>query len=523
MTLKQKRNGIVLLIVIVCLILLAVLNAIDGKSPILQVFGKINENSHTEAQRDDREVSQVGLIHRDPRSFEGYTLIASVNSTSAYLIDNDGRIVNEWKSEYPGFSAYLLPNGHLLRTSIADTSVNRRFLAGGATGRVQELTWDGTVVWDFTYCNEDHVLHHGIELLPNGHILMIAWERKDAEEAVKAGRPLLVNGNEDIWSDCIIEVKPTGKSSGEIVWEWHVWDHLIQDYDANCENYGVLTSHPERINVNPMGWEEQLAPDNIENLRALGYIGGSSHTQPDKSNIDWTHLNAVSYNAEFDQIAISAPGFHEIWIIDHGTTTTEAAGHSGGKRGKGGDLLYRWGNSIAYGVGTEEDQQLFAQHDVQWIPKGRKGAGNLLVFNNGRGRWDGEYSTVIEIEAPVDENGNYTATQGLPFDPVKPRWIYATQDKMDFYASFLSGAQRLPNGNTLFCNGTSGVLFEVTESGEIVWNYIVPNDRGESVSSTTQGYRMGIFTVRRYGRDFPGLIDKDLTPSNTLEERLALS
>ena len=82
------------------------------------------------------------------------------------------------------------------------------------------------------------------------------------------------------------------------------------------------------------------------------------------------HVNAVAYNAELDQIVLSSPHFNEIWIIDHGTTTEEAKGHTGGRWGKGGDILYRWGNPRAYRNGTKLDQRLFYQHNIQWIPKG---------------------------------------------------------------------------------------------------------------------------------------------------------
>ena len=106
-------------------------------------------------------------------------------------------------------------------------------------------------------------------------------------------------------------------------------------------------------------------------------------------------MNAIDYNPDLDQIALSVRGNSEVWIIDHSTTTAEAAGHSGGKRGKGGDLLYRWGNPLTYRAGTASDQRYFQQHDVEWVRPGYPGAGNLTCYNNGLGR--GNYSTVDEF------------------------------------------------------------------------------------------------------------------------------
>src|SRR5262249_52369420 len=136
---------------------------------------------------------------------------------------------------------------------------------------------------------------------------------------------------------------------------------------------------------------------NLARLRALGYIGaGGTRTNRQFRGFlaDWTHANPVSYNAKLDQVMVSPRGFSEFWIIDHSTSKAEAAGHKGGRHGKGGDLLYRWGNPEAYRAGTAADRRLFSQHDPHWIPEGLQGAGHVLVFNNGGGRPDGNYSSV---------------------------------------------------------------------------------------------------------------------------------
>ena len=300
-------------------------------------------------------------------------------------------------------------------------------------------------------------------------------------------------------ADSIVEVKPTGKTTGEVVWEWHAWDHLIQDADPSKANYGDVGKHPELIDVNfgdsEMGFpgggppgpprrdiakkdapkeDEAKKKRDMDRLKSIGYVGNPTARGNRGILPDWTHVNAVAYNAEFDQIMISVRSFGEFWIIDHGTTTAEAAGHKGGKRGKGGDLLYRWGNPISYRAGTKADQRLFAQHDAHWIPKGYPGAGHVLVFNNGGGRPAGNYSSVDEIVLPVDAQGNYTRTQGEPFGPREPVWSYTAPKKEELFAFIMSGANRLPNGNTLICESVSGTIFEVTPEGETVWKYANP-------------------------------------------------
>jgi hypothetical protein len=326
--------------------------------------------------------------------------------------------------------------------------------------------------------------------MPNGNVLMIVWDRKTAAEAVAAGRrPDVVRDH--LMADGIIEVKPTGKTSGEIVWEWHTWDHLVQDHDKTKANYGNVAAKPELIDINfgsGMLAGMMAKKDDADRLRDLGYIGGPPPDPKGKGPdgkgpmakgpggpmADWTHFNSVAYNPDLDQIVISVHAFSEVWVIDHGTTKAEAAGHTGGKCGKGGDLLYRWGNPRAYRSGTNTNQRLFQQHNAHWIPKGLPGAGNLLVFNNGGNRPDGSYSSVDEIVLPVGADGRYARKAGLPFGPDKPAWSYTAEKKSDFFAMLISGAQRLANGNTLICSGPQGTVFEVTPDKETVWKFTQP-------------------------------------------------
>jgi len=432
------------------------------------------------------QTQTVGLFQYESASSEGYTLFNPIGITTTYLIDNYGRLVHSWESDYgPNLVVYLLENGNLLRSiKIPD---------GGDIGAgIQVLDWDGNVVWEFPFCSDDFIQHHDLEPLPNGNVLILAREEKSYAEAIAMGRDPALMNDTFIYTEYIVEAQKTGPTTYNIVWEWHFWDHLIQDFDSTKANYGVIADHPELLDIN-----------------------FTKHSRP-----DWIHANAIAHNPELDQIVISSRPLDEIYIIDHSTTTAEAAGHSGGNSGMGGDILYRWGNPRSYDAGTVGDKKLFAEHDAHWIEPGLPGEGNLLIFNNGDGRPEGTYSTVDELVTTVDEAGNYPKPDpGTPFGPDQPIWIYQADNPTDFYSGNISGSQRLPNGNTLICSGANGILFEITPDSDVVWEYINPVtnngilEQGQPLGGKTNS----VFRCYRYTSDYPGLIGKDLTPGALIE------
>ena len=441
------------------------------------------------------EIGEWGLITNKPGAQQGYTLFIPQKHETIYLLDMKGRFVHKWETgERSGNSVYLLEDGRLLRaTHTPGDEVFGSPPFGG--GRVQILNWDGEVEWTYRISTDRRYQHHDIEPMPNGNVLAIVWEYRSRDEALAAGRnPELLEGDK-LFPETVLEVKPTGPESGEIVWEWRLWDHVIQDFDDEKANYGIIAAHPELMDINAVSGK------------------GS----------DWNHANGIAYNPELDQIMLSMRSQHEIIVIDHSTTTEQARGHTGGKHGKGGDIVYRWGNPQNYRRGGKEDQTLFGQHNPTWIAAGLPGAGDILLFNNGQDRPGGNHSTVEQLHPPLDVKGGYRIAPGRPFGPKAPIWSYAGDPKDSFYSYFISGAQRLPNGNTFICSGAWSRFFEVTPAGEIVWEYRTPTARpdapvsagGERAEGGVEPDRtamrgVGVFRATRYPVDYPGLRGKVL-------------
>ena len=484
-----------------------------------------------EPRVQDSQENPRGLHLREEGAFEGYTLISPLRSGTSYLIDMEGEVVHRWETaRAPGNLAYLLEDGRLLRpVRIEDNPV---FFGGGIGGGVQELDWDGKLTWDFTFSSKERIHHHDVEPMPNGNVLLIAWEHVPPERAIALGRDREVVDANGWWPDAIYEIEPVRPDGGRVVWEWHALDHLVQERDKAKPGYGPIAQHPGRIDVNgdhtperPQTAEERRRERELrERMSRLGYAGGRDDADarpPDqrggRNHADWLHTNSVDYHAGHDLILLSTPRLSEVWILDHSTTSEEARGASGGRRGKGGEILYRWGNPRVYGAGGEADRRLFSQHDAQWIPDGHPGAGNVLVFNNGNGRPGGEHSSVDELALPFDPETGFRREGSAPFEPREPAWSYSAPDPGSFYSFFISGAQRLRNGNTLICSGAQGRVFEVTREGGIVWEYWNPHG-GEIAASfggaaPEQPSRVdpkALFRATRIPADHPGLKGRKL-------------
>lgn len=431
----------------------------------------------------------VGTIFNEGEAYDGYTLFSPGGNKNVYLIDNDGRLVHKWKTDYfPGLAVYLQEDGSLYR---AGKIGNRDLSGGGAGGNIIKYNWAGKIKWEYTISDDFSRSHHDFEVLPNGNVLMLVWQKYELEEVLENGRNADKLQGEKLLVESIIEIEPTGGLTGNIVWEWHAWDHLVQDFDETKLNYGVIADNPGKIDLN--------------------------YTEANREGADWQHANSISYNAEFDQIMISVLNFDEIWIVDHNTTTEEA-------KGEKGELLFRWGNPRTFGAGTVDDQMLFAQHNAHWIAPGLPDEGKIMIFNNGRDRPDGKYTTVVKIEPTITENGFYKKNEENQYLPSTFSYEYMAEEPTDLYAWYLSGAQQLSNGHLLICDGANGTFIEINENDEEVWRYVNPivlggfiTEQGELPVDSRSGPINPVFRAIKYGKNFAGFANKDLTPGDFIE------
>ncbi len=409
----------------------------------------------------------VILLSQD--AYDGYILFTpnltgpnGGNGTATILMDNSTETIHSWQhTQGPASMPYLNPDSTIYYPyRVPNPTMNN----GGVGGGIQHLTWDGEVLWEHIISDENFQHHHDIEPLPNGNVLVIAWDRKTGQEAFAMGRQSINNPLNEMWSDAILELQPDGNGGAIVVWEWYMWDHLIQDVDASLPNFGTVFEHPELMDINK------------------GNVG-SNPGAPGEPHADWLHFNAIDYNEELDQIAISSPRAGEIFIIDHSTTTEEAASHSGGNSGMGGDLLYRWGNPQNYDRGTNNDKILNGQHSINWIYDECPGAGNLILYNNHH--FQGQ-SAVLELTPPVNAAGQYMIDVNSAFGPQEFAWMHTG----DFHSSMQSGAFRQPNGNTFISVAEFAILFEVDPEGNTVWEYTHP------------GNNVRIARAQKYPRDY---------------------
>ena len=431
----------------------------------------------------------------DNRAFDGYVFYAEHNTAmsrtvgnTTWLLNSKFQPVHRWDSQntaLEGVGPYLLENGNVVRPfSKGDWLSMEDFYVASFTS-LEIIDWDGNRLWEFDYCTpHSHCMHHDFEPMPNGNILLIVNDFYTREEAEAIGyQPV---DNRAIAFQRIIEIEPNLEDgTTRMVWEWDVTDHIVQDVDSKLPYYGTPSKHVGKIDINYVG-------------RSTKFIPGSTF-----------HFNAISYNEKRDQILVSNFGTNEVFIIDHSTSTLEARTNKGGDSGKGGDLLYRWGNPEAYGMGGPEDRQLYKQHDAAWIPDGIPAKGDISVFNNGVNRKP-TYTAYIELDLPplstrFTRGYKYKRAKNKSFGPESPAYDFhefAGETAEPFFAPFMSGARRLPNGNIFGISGLVSGMFEVTAEGEEVLRTVPPS-------------RSTFYRAYKFPKDYPAFDNKALTPLTT--------
>lgn len=399
----------------------------------------------------------IGVLKNSIAAHDAFTLYAPVDFTSTYLIDNCGRVINQWDSDYiPGLVAYLLPDGRLLRTG--RETITNNFTTAGKGGIIQIFDWEGNLEWQATVSDDQFGAHHDIEYLPSGNILLLRWERKLQAELIQAGKDTLFTPSE-IWLPSIIEIEPQGTADFDVVWEWHLFDHLVQDFDPTKDNFGLISENPRKVDLN------------YNNITEL----------------DWGHLNSIDFNAARNELLLSSRNFDEVWVIDHSTTSQEAATNFGGNANLGGQLLYRFGNDAAY-LDSYQNSFLDGQHDAEFKLNQSDSTLCIQLYNNNNE--SNKASEFFEFSPKLDSDGRYALEInrfGISGTPI----VFASIEDRNFESAIMSSVQTLPNGNLLINAGRSSNFVEFDSLGNEVWRYkgpvsiFGPNPQGSNIIGST--------------------------------------
>ena len=444
-------------------------------------------------ERDKQYSGSTGLIHYDEeKSFGGYTLFSPTAGRASYLIDPQGRVVHKW--DLPeGMSifkqVYLLANGNLLRGIKPSEQVMDK---QGPGGTLQEVDWNGEVVWEYRSPDAHTRMREDYVRLPNGNTIFMAFHRVSREEALALGATpeRIGEGVETLWPNKAVEIDP----SGRIVWEWRFWDHYSSDSSGN-------TRDPGRVDINLI--EAPVA----------------------EINRDMSHSSTLDYDPVTDRILISARITSEVYVIDHGTADYDDPPRGiAAARGPAGAILQRFGNPGNYAAGLPQrgsdpgDRVFFAQHGPGWIEAGLPGEGHLLIHNNGVGRTGAEPGSsvggVIQIARRflLSNTDDYATIDEI--DPASGEvvWRFRAEHPQAISGFVMGGAQRLANGNTHVTSGQHGHLFEVTPSGEVVWEYLSPVSSFGSQDRPLPYPLHNIQNSRRYAAEHPALQGRVLQP-----------
>jgi len=277
-----------------------------------------------------------------------------------------------------------------------------------------------------------------LRLRPNGNLL---YPTRDRSAIGEAGLRELTPDSEVRWHyHCRIDHDYQVLEDGKLLIHT-LADHMVPEIGPELKrNPYIVEITPEKELV----WEWH-GEDHFEDLRQRLSGEAFEHVRrriDERYGFDWAHNNTCQVIPENDayedadgEPARVAPGnvvfsYRSLDVI--GTIDRPS-----------GEIVWAWGPATLDG-----------QHKPHVLP-----SGNVLLFDNGTERG---YSRVIEVD-PMTET---------------IEWEYTATPRESFYSPYISGAQRLPNGNTLVCEGSEAHLFEVTRDGDLVWDFRNPFDDG---------------------------------------------
>jgi hypothetical protein len=403
-----------------------------------------------------QSVYPTGTTVYDPKlAWNGFTVLSPLGTQAAIVIDMNGKVVKQWDGfvNSAGGPARIFPGGIVMAANGANPPRQESL-------ELVQKDFDGRVLWRFDR-NEQIQTRDGktVWSARQHH----DWQREDfpagyyspnAKPAIDGSRTLILTHKNHsrpnvadalLEDDRLIEVS----SSGEIVWEWVASDHI--------DEFGFSAAARNAIKAAP----------------GLNAARGS---------FDWLHINSATYvgpNHWYDQ---GDQRFAPNNVIISGRQASLLAIVA-----RDGKIVWRLGPDFSESRELRAIRQIIGQHHAHFIPKGLPGAGNLLVFDNGGASGYGSPNpTALEGANVYGRAGSRV----LEINPVTLElvWSYAGPR---FYSTNISGAQRLPNGNTLVTEGANGRLFEVTREGRIVWEYMYPQFSGaQSSNAVYRGYRL---------------------------------
>lgn len=372
------------------------------------------------------------LTSHHPRVHDSYVVFGGPDGVSR-LIDLSGEVRHEWP--FQGVPARIidpaLTGGRLGDIGVQLSAVQDS--PGGiyANRTVGQVTWDGAVVWEWGADAPGGAArqNHDWELLPNGNRLLLVTIPRVVREL----------GPHAVGDQGIYEVAP----SGAIVWTWRAGDHL-DEFGFSDAGWEYLRRSVARRPDDVWGYLE---------LNSIKTLGANKWHRADPSTV-----------FQPDNILFSSRKANVVGLIEKSS----------------GTVIWRLGPYFDAEPGAEHQRinaysvprpldQISGQHNPHLIAEGLPGAGNILLFDNQGG-----------AGYPPAPLGIYAGSRVLEVDPATREivWQYTAEDSgrppWEFHSSFVSSAQRLPNGNTLIAEGMRGRLFQVTPSGEIVWEYHSP-------------------------------------------------